>query len=406
MTGHDDERIIRARHTGVQPVVAGILEALPLALVGVDAKGRIVFANREAEVLFGYCRDELLGEPVEVLVPEALRAGHATSRLAFLRAPATRRMGEARDLRACHRDGHAFPVAISLKGHSDGLGDIVLAGIVDLSSQKALEAHWREQSAQLERRVAERTADLERRNREMQGLLRSLKQARAELERLSRHDPLTGLLNRREFDERAAREVRRALRRRSPTCLAMLDLDHFKTVNDRYGHAVGDRVLCRVAQILRAQLRRDDVVARYGGEEFIVLLPETGIEESAAVIERVRVAAASEPWAELQEGLLLTLSAGVASLAANEGLEAAIVRADRLLYEAKRQGRNRLVRESSEPLPASTRRGQRQRSRFAGTRHKLEHEGAKGANPQLQRSASEGDPARQLPLLGPRQLRG
>lgn len=355
MTGHDDERIIRARHTGVQPDVAGILEALPLALVGVDADGRIVFANREAEVLFGYCRDELLGEPVEVLVPEALRAGHATSRLAFLRAPVTRRMGEARDLRACHRDGHAFPVAISLKGHSDGLGDIVLAGIVDLSSQKALEAHWREQSAQLERRVAERTADLERRNREMQGLLRSLKQARAELERLSRHDPLTGLLNRREFDERAAREVRRALRRRSPTCLAMLDLDHFKTVNDRYGHAVGDRVLCRVAQILRAQLRRDDVVARYGGEEFIVLLPETGIEESAAVIERVRVAAASEPWTELQEGLLLTLSAGVASLAANEGLEAAIVRADRLLYEAKRQGRNRLVRESSDRLPASTR---------------------------------------------------
>jgi diguanylate cyclase (GGDEF)-like protein/PAS domain S-box-containing protein len=345
-TAHDETSVPHERHGAVLPVVDEILEVLPLAMIAVDTHGQIVFANREAEGLFGYCRNELIGKSVEVLIPEELRSSHEQARSAYQRAPVTRRMGESRDLAARRRDGTTFPVAISLKALPTDEGHVTLAAVVDLSSQKALEANLREQYALMERRVAERTRDLERRNREMEDLLTSLEHARAELEQLSRHDPLTGLMNRREFDQRAANELRRALRRHSPTCIAMLDLDHFKLVNDRFGHTVGDRVLQRIAEILQANLRRDDVVARYGGEEFVVLLPETGLDESVAVIERVRSAVASEPWGELHEGLALTVSGGVAAHVENDMLEASIERADRSLYAAKRQGRNRVVAES------------------------------------------------------------
>jgi diguanylate cyclase (GGDEF)-like protein/PAS domain S-box-containing protein len=319
-----------------------LLEDLPLALVGVDAGGRIVFANREAETLLGYDRGEVLGQPVEILVPEALRGRHQLARAAYQRAPATRRMGASRELSARRRDGSEFPVAVSLNAPRCADGALVLAGIVDLTTQKELQAHLHDQYALMERRVLERTAELQQRTRQTEELLQSLKQARSELERLSRHDPLTGLLNRREFDERATRELRRASRRQSPTCVAMLDLDHFKSVNDRFGHALGDRVLRRVAAILQTEVRRDDVVARYGGEEFIILLPETALDESTAVIERVRSAVASEPWNEIRAGLALTLSAGLAELARSETLASLIDRADQLLYRAKRGGRNRV----------------------------------------------------------------
>ncbi|MCQ4163495.1 sensor domain-containing diguanylate cyclase [Tahibacter harae] len=321
-----------------------VLEALPLALVGVDARGIVLFANREAENLFGYGADELLGKPIENLVPEPVRTRHAQARTDYQRAPVTRRMGESRELAAQRRDGSSFPVAVLLKSLKSRQGDVVLAGVLDLSSQKALEAHLRDQYALMEREVAERTAALQQRTQHMEELIRSLKRAQAELERLSRHDSLTGLINRREFDERALRELQRAHRRQRPTCVAMLDLDRFKVVNDRFGHAVGDRVLRRVAAILTQQLRSDDLIARYGGEEFVVLLPETGLDDAAAVMERVCTAVADESWDELQAGLALTLSGGLVALEKGEVLEAAVERADRLLYRAKNAGRNHIER--------------------------------------------------------------
>lgn len=328
-----------------------VLEALPLALVGVDGQGRIVFANREAETLLGYDHDELLEAPVEQLVPEALRMRHAACRAAYHVAPTTRTMAESRELSAQRRDGTPLPVAISLKSLPAAQSVLTLACIIDLSLQKALETELRDQYALMEQRVAERTAQLQERTHQMALLLRSLQEVRAELERQSRHDPLTGLLNRREFDERAAHELRRASRRSSRTCLAMLDLDHFKLVNDRFGHVVGDRVLCRVAASMQANLRRDDVLARYGGEEFVVLLPETALEDAAAVIERVREAVASEPWHELQRGLELTLSGGAVELCGSETLACAIERADGLLYSAKHAGRNRIHVETHRSAP-------------------------------------------------------
>jgi two-component system cell cycle response regulator len=163
-------------------------------------------------------------------------------------------------------------------------------------------------------------------------------------------DPLTRVANRRAFERRLREEVERWSRRDEPLACIFVDVDHFKLVNDRYGHQVGDRVLQRVAQLLGKDLRATDVLARYGGEEFVLLLPHTDAQRAATIAERLRGTLAEYP---LREGggpqVVVTASFGVAALdaeAADHGpaAESRIVReADQALYRAKRTGRNRVV---------------------------------------------------------------
>jgi len=165
-----------------------------------------------------------------------------------------------------------------------------------------------------------------------------LEEANARLERLSRLDGLTGLANRRRFDEALDVEWRRALRSGAPLSLMMIDIDAFKPYNDAHGHQVGDDCLCRVGAILSESLHRaGDLVARYGGEEFVVLLPETDREHAARVAEMLRERVAA--------GAPVTISAGVSTLVPELGGAAfvLIADADAALYEAKRSGRNRVV---------------------------------------------------------------
>ena len=123
----------------------------------------------------------------------------------------------------------------------------------------------------------------------------------------------------------------------------MLDIDHFKTVNDRFGHEVGDRVLVRVAELLREQVRADDVVARTGGEEFLLLMPRTDDAEALACCERVRGALRDEPWGAIAPGLRITASLGVVTAPDAADLDGLARDADARLYAAKRAGRDRAV---------------------------------------------------------------
>jgi diguanylate cyclase (GGDEF)-like protein len=148
-------------------------------------------------------------------------------------------------------------------------------------------------------------------------------------------DPLTGLHNRRYL----AREHDPA----GPVSLAALDLDHFKAINDVYGHHVGDRVLERVAELLVAHVRAGDLVARTGGEEFVILMPRTGDDEALACCERLRRALRAEPWGEIVQGLQLTASIGVVSAPHGGDLDVLSRDADDRLYTAKRTGRDRTV---------------------------------------------------------------
>lgn len=168
--------------------------------------------------------------------------------------------------------------------------------------------------------------------------------AELRLEALAATDALTGLMNRRRFFQRLEAEVARAARFSRPLSVAMVDVDHFKRVNDTYGHATGDAVLRAVAQTLREALRAMDAVGRVGGEEFAVLLPETGLEAAAGVLERIRQAVAGlEVMAADGRQVRVTVSAGVAAWQAGEEAEAALRRADAALYAAKSAGRNRVV---------------------------------------------------------------
>jgi two-component system cell cycle response regulator len=165
-----------------------------------------------------------------------------------------------------------------------------------------------------------------------------------ELVRLARHDALTGLHNRRYFMERLAAEHSRAKRYGKHATLAILDVDRFKGVNDAYGHDVGDAVLRKLADVLRAGIRTVDVAARYGGEEFALLLPETGPAGAFTCLDRLRLAAERAPWTALGLRAPVTFSAGVAVLLADEPTpDASLKMADEALYEAKERGRNRVV---------------------------------------------------------------
>jgi diguanylate cyclase (GGDEF)-like protein/PAS domain S-box-containing protein len=169
-------------------------------------------------------------------------------------------------------------------------------------------------------------------------------QAQRELERQARTDFLTGLINRRYFVERAEAELLRSRRYAKALSLFMLDIDHFKRVNDRCGHKTGDLVLQQLAEVMRRVLREVDIIARIGGEEFAVLLPETGGARAAEVAERLRrEVAASAMRTETEAPVSVTISIGVTTLADDSGSVDSLLRAaDGALYAAKNSGRNRV----------------------------------------------------------------
>lgn len=161
---------------------------------------------------------------------------------------------------------------------------------------------------------------------------------------LATHDELTGLINRRRMTELAQAERRRCARSHRPLVLALLDLDLFKLINDRHGHAAGDAVLCAFAHTVQRNLRSTDVLARWGGEEFLVLLPETSVEGALALLERVRSDVAALCVESALGPIRLTVSTGLAAGHAGQTLEQVLEQADEALYHAKEQGRDRVER--------------------------------------------------------------
>ena len=163
-----------------------------------------------------------------------------------------------------------------------------------------------------------------------------------ESERVAMTDGLTGLHNRRWLSDSFKRQMHRCELDKLPCTVIMLDIDHFKEVNDRYGHIAGDRILCSVAQALLNTMRPADLIARYGGEEFALCLPDTSIKDSRLISERLRISIANTTTT-FEEGKLLpavTVSLGVAQMQLGQTLDSLISAADSALYRAKAQGRN------------------------------------------------------------------
>jgi len=185
---------------------------------------------------------------------------------------------------------------------------------------------------------------LQAQNEALREEVRLRKRTQAKLEALSRIDPLTGLFNRRHFFELAEKEFSRARRYRRPVSAIMVDLDHFKTINDNHGHIVGDQVLAEVAQRIQQNSREVDIVGRYGGEEFIILLPETNLEDALILAERIWKSLTARPASTSKLVLPLQASLGVSSCSngVDTPLYDLIEQADQALYRAKDLGRNRI----------------------------------------------------------------
>ncbi|WP_096086693.1 GGDEF domain-containing protein [Agaribacterium haliotis] len=167
------------------------------------------------------------------------------------------------------------------------------------------------------------------------------KQALAEQRHLATHDPLTSLPNREAYSERSYQEWQRASRDGLPLTLAVCDIDHFKRINDNYGHQAGDKVLQLISSVIAKRLRNTDFIARYGGEEFVMLLPNTELDAALKVLDKIRALVEKSSLKFKGEPLQITISFGLAQLNSDEQIEHCFERADAALYQAKELGRNR-----------------------------------------------------------------
>jgi diguanylate cyclase len=242
----------------------------------------------------------------------------------------------------------ASAIARRLKALADEMSSSVGAHRSELNQASQLltsaEANSDEALAEL---VVDVIGDMVRANQNLQFKLETaetrLQEQASEIEaHISRSltDPLTGLPNRREFNERLEERMSAWNRRREPFSLLILDVDHFKKLNDHFGHLAGDQVLAAMGRELRAAIRREDAVARYGGEEFAILLPNTTLEAATRVAQNVREAIARVKVQHNKKLLQVTASGGLATIQANEHAESLIQRADAALYAAKAGGRN------------------------------------------------------------------
>jgi len=302
------QRLERA-HVASERKYRRLVEGANSAIVHFDTHGVIRFANGYCQRFFGYDEDELVGHNLMgTIVPPSPTFSADMDRLMqdVQQQPDKYLVSESENMR---KDGRRVWLSWSNRAIRDERGQLIeiLSVGHDITPRKELER---------------------------------------ELRRLATSDPLTGAANRRRIVDRATRELQRSRRYDRPLSLLMLDIDHFKRINDRHGHDVGDRVLVRFVEACSAELREDDIIARIGGEEFAVLLPEADLETANAVGERLRATAAE---IRIDEPVVrITVSVGVADFGdADEDCQGAFKRADEALYRAKEQGRDRVVAATS-----------------------------------------------------------
>jgi len=279
-----------------------VMEVAPESFVVSDAQGCIVMVNAQTEKLFGYCRDELLGQPVEMLIPVRARESHARQRQTYLAAPAVRDMGVRRDLSARRKDGTEFPVDISLGPLQTDKGRLIISAVRDISERKEFES-------------------------------RILHQAT--------HDALTDLPNRVMFREHVAHAMLHATRSEKLMAVLFLDLDGFKNINDTLGHEAGDELLRAVTGRLVGVLRQDDLIGRQGGDEFTILLQGFRIVQDIVYIVEKLLGAIAEPFVLGSNEMHVTASIGVTVFPFDDNeVESLLRNADTAMYQAKEAGKN------------------------------------------------------------------
>ncbi len=273
------------------------------SIIAVDKDLKIIFFNREAEKVFGYSSNEIMGQPLNILIPARYHARHEGHVQKFADSDVTARLMNddvGKEVLALRRDGTEFFAEISiLKIDQD-----MVAIVRDVTKRKDFEE---------------------------------------QLKYLAEYDSLTGVMNRRKIEEVAKKEIGRALRYERQLSLLLIDIDHFKKINDSFGHDIGDFALKHLVSVCREVLREIDFIGRWGGEEFMVLLPEVDRKVIPAVAEKLRNAVEVQPVKlEGLDEIEFTISlGGVVCREPTQEWETYLKLADNALYQAKAQGRNR-----------------------------------------------------------------
>jgi diguanylate cyclase (GGDEF)-like protein/PAS domain S-box-containing protein len=289
-----------------------------------DPKGVCLWVNPAFTRITGYAPEEIVGRPLSLLKSGVHDAAFYASLWQTILS------GEVwqGEIVNRHRDGHRYAEEQTISPVRDETGRIThfVAVKQDVTERRRMEEGLRAANEILKTQLAE------------------IEALQARLRDQAIRDPLTGVLNRRYLAETLGRETARARRDSRAYAVVILDLDHFKRVNDTYGHEAGDRVLVALADLLRAHTREGDVVCRYGGEEFVVLMPGSSAVSAARRAEVWRTTLEAQPFTFRTEEVTVTLSAGVACFPDDGGDGEAILRAaDEALYRAKGAGRNRVM---------------------------------------------------------------
>ncbi|MUM77264.1 PAS domain S-box protein [Pseudodesulfovibrio sp. F-1] len=296
------EEIIKASERKLRALAESAYDAI----VMIDGNARVSFWNPAAERLFGFAEDEAMGRAItDLITPPELREKTLMTLRQLAGGDGPPSLGTLQETEAVRKDGTRLPVERSVSSFRLGGAWYAVATIRDITERKTTEARLRE---------------------------------------LATTDSLTGLYNRRRFMELAEREFVRSRRYQGALTMLMMDIDHFKRVNDTHGHDVGDEVLRELAHISRVTLREPDVLGRLGGEEFGVLLPETDAAAALEVAERLRRAIEDASMVTAAGEMRITVSIGAAASDADADSVATLLkRADVALYAAKEAGRNRVV---------------------------------------------------------------
>lgn len=284
-----------------------LTSVLAEGLFVLDSRGAMVFMNPEAERLLGWTLEELMQSDVHHSIHQYQGYGVSRRDCRIQMAFETRQPQKVDSDVFYHRNGSGFPVSYTASPMMRDQGEFsgVVVAFQDITERKSME-------------------DM--------------------LRRMATHDPVTGIPNRRSLDNRLTEEFERASRYDRPMGVLMMDLDHFKRVNDSFGHQAGDRVLQQFAELLAKALRSSDYLGRYGGEEFVVVLPETSVDQALVFAQRLRTLIASTLLSVSEEQTLnISASIGIGAYPDHgENVREILYMADSAVYLAKRQGRNRV----------------------------------------------------------------
>lgn len=314
-------------------LLQALFEISPSGIAIADEQGRYLQVNDSYCRLFGYTREELIGQTFGLILGDSEKALEPM----ILNLALSQDQAAPTDWQVKHKDGRtlfvhsAFQTFIQADGSAQILTILsdVTALVCTLNAVQDHEAQLIKTNESLEQMVFRRTMQLERAN--------------DELARLATQDSLTGILNRRAFEHESNKVIYTADRHARPVSLLFLDIDHFKSINDNYGHAVGDHVLQTLASTIQSSLRASDLLARWGGEEFVICLPDTPLSDAIVVGEKILAACRRLKIKHQHSSIAITISGGLVEREFNAALQESLQQADVLLYQAKKAGRDCLL---------------------------------------------------------------